>query len=94
MSEQNNASIPYFAHEGEMARMERINKRWFISFLVVLAMLFLTNLGWVLYESQFETYVDQTVDTGEGAAVVAGMGDASYGENQTGDPGAGLEDKR
>ena len=31
--------IPYFVHEGEMARMERANKRWFVAFLVVLVML-------------------------------------------------------
>lgn len=76
--------IPYFVHEGEMTRMERLNKRWFIAFLIVLAMLFATNIGWVIYESQFvEEVVTQEVDTGDGAAVVSGTGDAIYGEGKT-----------
>lgn len=76
--------IPYFVHEGEMTRMERTNKRWFIAFLIVLVMLFATNIGWVIYESQFvEEVVTQEVDTGDGAAVVSGTGDAIYGESKT-----------
>ncbi len=76
--------IPYFVHEGEMTRMERMNKRWFIAFLIVLAMLFATNIGWVIYESQFvEEVVTQEVDTGDGAAVVSGTGDAIYGKGKT-----------
>ena len=83
MSENENAAmIPYYVHEGEMNRMERLNKRWFISFLVVLAILFVTNAGWIIYESQYETYdIDQQVDTGEAPAVVSGTGDAIYGQN-------------
>jgi len=76
--------IPYFVHEGEMTRMERTNKRWFIAFLIVLSILFATNIGWVIYESQFvEEVVTQEVDTGDGAAVVSGTGDAIYGEGKT-----------
>lgn len=77
--------IPYFAHEGEMTRMERINRRWFIAFLIVLAMLFLTNAGWIIYENQFEDIaIRQDVDTGDGIAVVSGTGDAINGEGKTG----------
>jgi hypothetical protein len=54
--EQKTVSIPYYVHEGEMFRVERLNKRWFIAFMIVLFMLFGTNLGWVIYENQFETY--------------------------------------
>lgn len=76
--------IPYFAHEGEVTRLERINKRWFIAFLIVLVMLFVTNAGWIYYEMQFEdVFVSQEVDTGEGTAVVSGTGDITYAENQT-----------
>ena len=75
--------IPYFAHEGEMTRLERINKRWFIAFMVVLIMLFATNAGWIYYEMQFEdVLVTQEVDTGEGTALVSGTGDITYAENQ------------
>lgn len=59
------AQIPYYVHEAEMYRMERNNKRWFIAFMIVLFMLFATNLGWVIYESQFETVV-VTQDNADG----------------------------
>ena len=82
--EEKAVSIPYYVHEWEMFRMERMNKRWFIAFLIVLAMLFATNIGWVIYESQFvEEVITQEVDTGDGAAVVSGTGDAIYGEGKT-----------
>lgn len=78
--------IPYYAHEGEMSRMERINKRWFVAFLIVLVMLFATNAGWIIYEHQFETYdIQQAVETGQGDAAVAGIGDAINGQNNAED---------
>ena len=53
-------------HEREMTRLETANKRWFISFLIVLFMLFGTNIGWVIYESQFQdVVVENKVDGGE-----------------------------
>lgn len=59
------AQIPYYVHEAEMYRMERNNRRWFIAFMVVLFMLFATNIGWVIYESQFENVV-VTQDNADG----------------------------
>ena len=74
--------IPYYVHEAEMYRMERLIKRWFIAFLIVLAMLFITNAVWVIYEMQYETYVlTQEVDTRDGTTVLSGIGDAVYGED-------------
>ena len=80
----NSVMIPYFAHEGEMSRMERTNKRLWILILVLVVALIGTNVAWILYESQFsevvtETTVDQQVDTGSGTAVISGTGDAIYG---------------
>lgn len=82
MMEEKLANIPYFAHEGELSRLERINKRqWILSIILFLAFV-LTNIGWIIYETQYETVsVSQEVDTGFGAAVVSGIGDADYGEN-------------
>lgn len=86
MSEKEVASIPFFVHEATVERLERINKRWFIMALVVFILFVLTNAGWIVYESQFATYeVEQTVDTGDGAAIVAGVGDAAYGESASED---------
>ena len=83
---ENAVMIPYYVHEGEMNRLERVNKRWFILFIIVLSMLFVTNAGWIIYENQFAdevTTIEQEVDTGEGMAVVSGTGDAIYGESDS-----------
>ena len=70
-----------------MFRVERLNKRWFIAFMIVLFMLFGTNLGWVIYENQFETYsYEIQQDSGEGGNntytgnTVRMVGGSNYGE--------------
>lgn len=94
-TEQKAVSIPYYVHEGEMARVERLNKRWFIAFLIVLLMLFASNIGWIVYEHQFETYmIQQDVDTGEGYTLLTGIGDVNqYGTSSSGYHGQSAENK-
>jgi hypothetical protein len=76
-------TVPYFVHEGEMARMERINKKLWILCIVLFLAFAVTNAGWIYYESQFiDEVVTQDVDTGSGAAFVAGIGDI-YGASET-----------
>lgn len=81
---ENLVSIPFFVHEADMARLERTNKRLFIVVLVLILSLIGTNGAWIYYESQFQvdqTTVEQEVDTGNGDAVVVGIGDI-YGEGE------------
>lgn len=52
-----NHSVPYIVHEGIMARMERTIKRLWVLAIILLVLLFGTNLGWLYYESQFEEVV-------------------------------------
>lgn len=86
------AMIPYFAHEGEMCRMERTNKRLWILILVLIVALIGSNVGWLIYESQFETVdIAQEVETGSAPAVISGMGDAVYGYDTSTDNGQGEE---
>ena len=68
-------------HEKEMTRMETANKRMFIAFLIVLVMLFATNIAWVIYESQFQdVMVTQEADTWDGGNnYMNGTGEFSYG---------------
>ena len=58
MNEENQVTeqkmIPYYVHEGEMARQERHIKRLWILCLVIFAALVVTNAGWIYYENQFE----------------------------------------
>ena len=56
------ASVPYVVHESAMARAERQTKSlvWIIVLLIVL--LVGTNVGWLIYNSQFEV-VEETTTT-------------------------------
>lgn len=74
--------VPYLVHEGILARMERSNRRLFIIVLVLIAVLAASWIGFFIYESQFEDVsVSQDVDTGEGDAYVAGVGNLTYGKD-------------
>lgn len=92
-SEKYQAYYTEAQHEREMTRLETANKRWFISFLIVLFMLFGTNIGWVIYESQFQdVVVENKVDGGESGtafAIGTGIGDLYYGESNTDNPNPG-----
>lgn len=79
--------VPYIVHESAMARQERNNKRLWIVVIILIAALILSNAAWIYRESQFETVetkeVTQDVDTGDGTAIVSGIGDVNYGESET-----------
>lgn len=70
--------IPYFAHEGDMARMERANKRLFILLLVIPTILIIaligTNAAWISYENSFEDKVEIEAEqeTSEGSNYIVG----------------------
>lgn len=77
--------VPYIVHESAMARAERANRRLWIALILVIVLLVGSNIGWMVYENQFvdeTTTVEQEVDTGEGDAFVAGVGDVIYGESK------------
>ena len=77
--------VPYIVHESAMARQERNNKRLWIVVIILIAALILSNAAWVYYEAQFTEEVQevtQDVDTGDGDAIVSGIGDVNYGESQ------------
>ena len=73
-------NVPYIVHESSMARMERQIKRLWITILLLIAMLVVTNGAWIWYESQFsdiETTIEAEQD-GSGVNIVSG-GDLDYG---------------
>ena len=58
-------------HESDLDRMDRINKRWFIAWLVTFVLLVACVAGFVWYESQWQvveetttTEVEQDADNG------------------------------
>ena len=77
-------AVPFIAHESMKATMERTIKRLWIVILLLIILLCGTNVAWIIYESQFETQsAEVEVDTGDGSAYVAGIGDVRInGENQ------------
>lgn len=76
--------VPFIVHEASMARIERTIKRLWILLMVMLVLLVGSNVAWIVYESQYETqYAEVEVDTGEGNAYVAGIGDVTYGEGES-----------
>ena len=49
-----NNSVPYIAFEAEMSRHERIIKRLIGMLIVVIVLLFASNVGWLLFFNSFE----------------------------------------
>jgi hypothetical protein len=86
--------IPYFSHEGDMARMERANKRLWIVILVLIIAFVSSNVYWIWRENQYEDIVvEQEVDTGQGDATVTGVGDI-YGTSETNNQSTQTKDGR
>lgn len=77
--EKEKTTVPYIVYEGEMARAERRDVRQWIIIIVLIVVLLASNIGWLIYESQFETYT-YTQD-GEGLNNINSgkQGDVLYG---------------
>lgn len=61
-----------WAYEAQEARHERQLKRLWIALIVAMAVLFASNMGWLIYQSQYETFTYE--QTGEG------INNVNYGE--------------
>ena len=78
-------NVPYIVHESSMARMERQIKRLWIALIVSVCMLFASNAGWLIYESQFETITYEQDGEGINDVNYVEQGDLNNGaesENQ------------
>lgn len=69
-------NIPYFAHEGIMARMERTVKRLWIALIVTIIMIFASNALWLWAWMQFDYTSEMT--TTETIQVDGKRGNANY----------------
>lgn len=59
--EEKEKNVPYFIHEGMMARDERTIKRLIIALMITVGLLFLSNMAWLYYWNQYE-YVTEDID--------------------------------
>lgn len=56
-------TIPYVAHQGAVYREERKTKMWMRAFFVVLALLVVTNFGWLVYDMKGDSVIlDKVID--------------------------------
>ena len=54
-----------------LSELKKSSKRWFVISIVLLIALVISNVGWLIYESSFETVYEgetTTVDGGNGVA--------------------------
>lgn len=75
-------TIPYVAHESEMARLERIIKRLWVLCIIIFLAFVTSNAAWLWYESQWQVVetTTQTIEAsteGGGNATGAIIGDGS-----------------
>lgn len=75
-NENEQIMIPYFCHEGDMARQERTIKRLWILCILLIILLVGSYAGFFYFENQYEDAVTTTqtvtqdVDTGDGTAII------------------------
>lgn len=87
-------SVPYIVHESEMARMERVNKRWFIAWIITFILFLASWTGFIIYEKQFtnEVWTFEANTEGAGNAIANGNGEVYYyGEGEGNAPQANQE---
>lgn len=70
-------SIPYAAHQGIVATMERVNRRLWIMLIILVFLLVGSNIGWLVYESQFEEVteeyeISQDAESGNNNSIING----------------------
>lgn len=77
-------TLPVYVYEAQEARHERREKRLIIAVIIAVIIMFLSNVAWLVFVSQYEVAVsDVIVDTeGEGNANYIGQdGDIHNGKN-------------
>ena len=81
------SSVPYAVLEDFKETAKANSSKWFIICLVLIVLLVGSNIGWLVYESQYEVIESTTesydLDTGEnGNAIVSGEGSVIIGEDK------------
>lgn len=89
LTEKDLVTIPFFAHEAEVERLTKINKRLFALCIIFFLGIVGQRVGQWIYDSQYEDIIiTQEADTDTGGNVImngTGIGDINYGESSTND---------
>lgn len=75
--DKNELTIPYFVHEGDMARSERTIKKLMIALVVAIALIFASNAVWLCAWMQYDYTSSDTIAT-QAVDVDAKDGTANY----------------
>lgn len=78
--------MPVSVHEYDMARMERAIKRLWILLILLVAILFGTNLGWAIYENQYQDVVITQENETAPNSYIGNDGDIIYGQTDNKNP--------
>lgn len=86
---KNIAIIPLAVYDCEVARNERMFKKMWSALILLILLLVGSNVGWLIYESQFETIEESVIieaeqDASNGTNNIYG-GDYYYGEAESED---------
>lgn len=79
-----NENVPYIVYEAEMTRSERQIKRLWIALIVAIALIFASNVVWLMYINQydFESYGLST-EGGGNANYIGQDGDIYNGTSES-----------
>ena len=80
-------TIPYYAYDALTMITNKTIRRLWILCIILVVLLVGSNVGWLVYESQFEdvvTSVEQEAEwDSESEVIVNGTGTINYGESKT-----------
>lgn len=66
---EENANVPYIAHEAEVARLERTISRLARIIIICVALIFASNALWLYFWNQYEYVGEETSVTQDGLGV-------------------------
>ena len=79
MDEEKNA-VPYIVHEGVLARMERQLRRQFITIIILIVALILSNSVWLYSFMQYDYSSEMIMASQDGRGInIVGGGDVQFG---------------
>lgn len=78
---KNIPDIPYIVLETSMARNERREKRLILLLIIAIIFALVTNIGWLIYESQYEEigYSYDYQQDGHGTNIIGNWNDVNNG---------------
>ena len=56
-------SVPYIVHEGDMARLERENRRLLIALAISVVVLLLNNIAWLIHVEHSQKTQEYTIES-------------------------------